>query len=127
MKNIIIHKEKQISMQELVDILKKLFKKHIGENRGIAIQEILNELFPEVNNWIIWKQIVYTEIIRKAIVHLRCSQGILIISRSSMYFIPNTQEEVDYYKNCLKRNIKQMKRSIIKADSWIEEGKWKRI
>jgi len=127
MKQEVTYKSKQLSMSELVEILRKLFKKHIGENRGISLQEILTELFPENYDWNIWKQIGYVEIIKKAIVHLRCENGILVISKSNLYFIPNTQDEVNYYKNVLKRNIKSMKRSIIKADKWIEGKKWRNI
>ena len=113
-----------------IDLRKELigiFKKHIGEQRGIGIQEILDNLYPENRRWNFWKQLGYREIIKKAIIKLRCDYGILIISRGNLYFIPKEQHEVDYYKNTLKRNIKSMKKSINKADNWIIEEKWKKL
>lgn len=47
--------------------------------------------------------------------------------KKGMYFVMKNQDEADYYKDTLKRDIVGMKKSIVKADEWVEEEKWRDI
>lgn len=129
MRNKILYKGKLVTLEQLIEMLKKEFRKHIGEENGISLSDLLEKLFPESEEerWSIWKRYTYIDILRKLIGIIRRKKGVFIMYKKGMYFVMKNQDEADYYKDTLKRDIVGMKKSIVKADEWVEEEKWRDI
>lgn len=123
----IIYKGRLISVEELMKILAKEFSKHIGEEEGISIDEILRKYFEDYEEWSVWKRYTYFDLIHKCISLLRRKGDLFIINRKRKHFVLKTQKEADYYKNILKRDIIAMDKSMVKADEWVRTKKWKNI
>lgn len=122
-----MYKGKLITLEQLIAILKKEFAKHIGEENSITIPEILKKHFEDYEDWSVWKKYTYIDILKKGISIVRRQGDCFIINKSGNYFVIKTQDEADYYKNILTKDIVGMKKSIKKADEWVEEKKWKKL
>lgn len=123
----VLYKGKIITLEQLMAILKKEFSKHIGFENGINIVELLEKHYEDYEEWSVWKKYTYIDILKKAICLLRRKGIIFIINKKGVYFVLKTKDEADYYKNILKRDIVAMKNSIIKADRWVENKKWRNL
>lgn len=121
----VLYKGKQITLAQLMLILRKEFSKHIGEKNGVLISDLLQKHFEDYETWSVWKKYTYIDIIKKCISVIR-RQGIcFIINKNGHYFVVKTQEEANYYKNILKKDIIGMNKSIKKADEWVQKERWK--
>jgi len=123
----IMYKGKLITLQKLMEILKKEFSKHIGEENSVYINEILEKHIDEYKDFSIWKKYTYIDIFKKCISLLRRKGIIFIINRKGKYFVLKTQSEADYYKGILKKDIIAMHNSIEKADEWVSKEMWKKM
>ena len=125
MKTKVMYKGKLISLSNLFDLLKAEFKDHIGEENGITLVELLDTFFPENKDWTVWKQYTYMDVMKKAIGVVRRQHGVFIVNQKGNIFVIKRQEEADRYKDILRKDIVGMKKSIIKADMWVQEERWK--
>ena len=71
------------------------------------------------------EQKYYWALIKGAICNVR--HEILIISKGGRYFVAETQDEADHYKEFNDRNIRNCQRANIRADTWIKERKFLRL
>jgi len=122
-----IYKNKKLTIREWVILLKKEFAFHNGEDNGITIPLLLKKYFKDYDEWNVWKKYSYIDITKKAIGFIRRKENVFLINKNSLFFVLKTQEEAEYYKAILKRDIIGMKKSIIKADEWVQEEKWKTL
>ena len=123
----VLYKGRLISIQQLMEILRKEFSKHIGEENGITISEILEKNIDDYEGFSVWKKYTYIDIFKKCIALLRRKGIVFIINRKSKYFVMKTKGEANYYKNILRKDIIAMHNSINKADDWVEKQKWKKL
>jgi len=119
-------KEIKITKKEIKERLIKHFKNHIGENNRTSQEEIfqavigMNSLaFDGFTRFYLWENI------NQVIKELRRKDKCFIIKRSGNYSVLKEQEEADYYKSVCDRAIKNMQKSKVRADDWVEKEKWK--
>jgi len=127
MKTKVIYKDKVLTLDQFILLLKEKFANHIGFENGISLVDLLAELFEESSDWSIWRKYTYLDIIKKCIGLIRRKHGLFIINKENKFFVLKTQLEADHYKDILYRDIAGMKKSIIKADAWVDQEKWREI
>lgn len=125
MKTKLKYKNHLITSSNLFDLLKEAFKDHVGEENGIALNDLLEQFFPECEDWTVWKRYTYMDCLKKAIGTIRRQHGIFIVNQHGVFFVLKRQTEADVYKEVLRKDIIGMKRSIVRADEWIQEERWK--
>jgi len=76
----IVYKGKLVTLEQLIKILEKEFSKHIGEEEGIKIEEILKKYFDDYEDWSVWKKYTYIDLIHKCITLLRRKGNVFIIN-----------------------------------------------
>ncbi len=124
----VLYKGRLITLQQLMEILRKEFSKHIGEENGITIVEVLEKNIGEdYEGFSVWKKYTYIDIFKRCISLLRRKGIVFIINKKGKYFVMKTQKEAEYYKNILRKDIVAMHNSIKRADSWVEQRKWKNL
>lgn len=123
----VMYKGRLIPLEKLMELLKKEFAKHIGEEYSITMIELLKKYFEDYEEWSVWKKYTYVDIVRKCISVIRRQGEVFIINKNGKYFVIKIQEEANYYKNILKKDIEGMNKSIVKADEWIRLQKWKKL
>ena len=119
--------QKKLTIAEFIKLIKKIFANHIGEENAISLLDLMRKFFPDIDTWEFYKQYTYLSITQKAISKIRRTENVFIINKNGKYFVLKTQQEADFYKNILKKDIIGMNKSIIKADEWIKLEKWKKL
>ena len=102
------------------------FQNHIGESNKTTAEEIF-QIVIGINSYMVnsfarfywWKQI--EEMIR----FLRRRDIAFVIKKKGFYFVLKEQDEADYYKKICDTSITNMENAKVRADSWVEEEKWK--
>ena len=127
MRQAVIYKKRKISLRDFVKILKEEFREHIGEENKISMDELLSNLFPESDGWTVWRRYAYCDAIKRCIGVIRRKKNLFIINKNNNFFVLKTQAEAEYFKAILAKDIIGMKKSMIKADEWVAEEKWKHL
>ena len=112
---------------ELDERLTDILRDHIGEDRRIAISDLIKILF---NNPMLdepYKLYFWIDMVTKRLRKLRSSEKVFVIIKNKHCFVLQSQAEADYYKNILDNDIHSMIVSKKKADEWVAKEKWKKL
>ena len=113
------------TIKEMRQRLKILFKFHIGFENSTSPAEIFINIF-EVNPETLdpYMRSYWWRVLQKIMGTLRHDNDLFIVHKGHKYFVLQTQEESNYYKNCLKRTIIGLEKSMQRADAWVRERKY---
>ena len=126
--------KKEKKKQEPIIITKEIirhkliihFQNHIGESNKTTAEEIF-QIVIGINSYMVnsFARFYWWEQIEKEIRALRRKDIAFIIKKKGFYFVLKEQDEADYYKNLCDKSIGYMESAKDRADSWVENNKWK--
>ena len=127
-------KEKEKQKKKPIKITKHIirerlithFQNHIGELNKTTQEEIF-QIVVGVNSYLVnsFARFYWWEQINKMIRELRRKDIAFIIKKKGCYFVLKEQYEADYYKGVCDKSITNMENAKVRADSWVEQNKWK--
>jgi len=129
-------KKKKKEKPEVVKITKAImktrlmnhFQNHIGEeektSQGEIFQAVTGVSLYAVDSW---RRFYFWDSIEKVIRALRRKDICFIIKKKGHYFVLKSQEESDCFRGVCDRAITGMEKAQTRADSWVEQEKWKNM
>ena len=115
-----------LTRQDRQMMLKKLFKKCIGEGRDITKLELFKALYGNPNNYNELQIFFLWDLIKKDMNWLRRTTNYFIVSKKNdvgswSFFIVTDWHEADYYINIMNRNIRRSKYMINRCHKAVRE------
>ena len=116
------------TVKETIERLFKHFKHHIGSENSTTPHEIFVAIIGiEPDDVSIYKREYWWNVIKSIMSKLRSSEDIFIIHRGTLWFVLQTQQESNQYKEILDRSILAMQKGKVKADKWVRNKSWRNI
>jgi hypothetical protein len=117
----------QEKRENLLDKIKKMFKRRIGEENAISSWDAFEEVFGDPDIFDIYKREFLWKLFRGLTTYLRNNTDYFIISKKDLWFIPCTKKEGEYFTDRCKKEINGLKTSIKRCREYIEKKGWKKI
>ncbi len=126
--NQLTREEMLATVKEIIERLFKHFKHHIGSENSTTPHEIFVAIIGiEPDDVSIYKREYWWNVIKSIMSKLRSSEDIFIIHRGTLWFVLQTQQESNQYKEILDRSILAMQKGKVKADKWVRNKSWRNI
>ena len=117
-----------LELKDIQSQLKKVFKKHVGEENAISPQELFKEIFQVNPEYIdIFKRKYWWDILKGMLRHLRSEENLFVINKKTKLFVLSNEKECTDFKKIIDRDIESLKSVKIKADKWVRQKKYKNI
>jgi len=117
----------QEKRESLLDRIKTIFRKRIGEENAISSWSIFEEIFGDPDIFDIYKREFLWKLFRGLVTYLRNKTDYFIISKKDMWFIPKREKEGAYFTDRCKNEIDGLKSSIKRCKEYIKNAEWKKI
>jgi len=116
------------TIKEIRERLIKHFRFHIGLENATSPAEIFEVILGiKPDELDIYKRDYWWRVLKNVMRKMRNEEELFIIHRGHKFFVLQTQEESEYYKGLLRRDIQGMVNSMNKADKWVQKKSWKKI
>lgn len=118
---------KDVFADALKDLL-KIFKNHIGEENFISPVELFTKIYgTDPSRFDIFRRNYMWNAIKGILRQLRNDEVLFVINKGTKLFVLKSVQEKEDFKKKMDRNIEQLKSLKVKADSWVNNKKWKKI
>jgi hypothetical protein len=120
--------ERLLTITEIRQRIKKIFKQYIGEENFITPVEVFERVYnihPEQMD--IFKKNYYWQVIRNVIRQLRREEILFIVNKGSRLFVLKSKTELKAFEKKINLDIENMIQLKVKAKRWVNNEKWKTI
>ena len=119
-------------MKQIKDITNekvfKFFSHHIGEENVATLSEVSLNLFEhKLNTSNEYESEGMISLATRLVEKYRTSRILFIMKKNSKFYIPNSKEDLEYFKEVCRRIIVGMKNSMIYLDTFIENKEYKKV
>lgn len=117
-----------LTIKEMRELMKKIFRNHIGEEESITPAQLFYEVFRIYPaNLDIFKRNYWWNVLKSILRELRKSGELFVINKRVKLFVLKTQEEADWFRSQIDNDIKNLKNIKKKANEWVKKSKWRKL
>lgn len=118
--------DSSISLGELRDKLRLIFKRHIGEENAISSSDLFTQCFDMLPEKVdIYRRIYLWQAVKVVLRDLRSGNTLFVIAKVNKLFVLQSEQELKFIKMKVRNHITALHHMETNAVKWVKDSLWK--
>lgn len=127
-RKILMLEERPVTIYEIEEKIKKIFKWHIGQGNSINSHDLFVKVFEISPKSVdLYQRLFFWNLIKRVLSHMRSENYLFVVCRGNEWFVLQLENELSFVKRKADAHIKGLNSIKSNGEIWVKEQKWRSL